>query len=132
MYKQGDIVKVPFPFSDNRGSKPRPAIIISNSSVNKTQDVIMAQITAKPRKDEFSYNLNPEDLESPLPNPCQVRCHKIFIIEKKLIIKKLSYLSEEKQYELYKIITGKLAPEPTKTTTKDNKTKAQPKKANNN
>lgn len=63
MYKQGDIVKVPFLFSDDRGSKPRPAVIISNINVNNTNDVIMAQITAKPRKDNFSFHLNPEGLE---------------------------------------------------------------------
>ena len=57
-YNQGDIVLVPFPFTLGTSSKPRPAIVVSNSIVNKTQDVILAQITSKPRKDEFTYILD--------------------------------------------------------------------------
>jgi mRNA interferase MazF len=56
-YKQGDIVFVPFPFSDDTGSKFRPAIVISNNRVNNSLDIILAQITAKPRNDEFTPDL---------------------------------------------------------------------------
>ncbi|MBI2565163.1 type II toxin-antitoxin system PemK/MazF family toxin [Candidatus Woesearchaeota archaeon] len=38
MYEQKDIVLVPFPYSDLTGSKQRPALIISNSKINKTED----------------------------------------------------------------------------------------------
>jgi len=36
MYDQGDIVLLPFPYSDLTGSKQRPALIISNEKFNKT------------------------------------------------------------------------------------------------
>jgi len=53
-YIQGDIVLVPFPFTMGTSSKVRPAIVVSNSTVNNTEDVILAQITSKPRKDVFT------------------------------------------------------------------------------
>jgi len=40
VYKQKDIVIIPFPYSDLTGSKQRPALIISNNKINKTQDRI--------------------------------------------------------------------------------------------
>ncbi len=110
MYKQGDIVKVPFPFSDNTGSKSRPAIIKSNYIVNGTEDVILAQITSKPRSDNFSFPLNPVDLDTPLPNVSQIRCHKIFIVKKDLIVKKISHLKIEKQHELFQKIKKLIEP----------------------
>jgi mRNA-degrading endonuclease toxin of MazEF toxin-antitoxin module len=110
MYQQGDIVKVPFLYTDHTGSKPRPAIIISNEIVNRTDDVIMAQITSVQHNDAFTFHLNTEDLEKPLMNKCQVRCHKIFIVNKKLIIKPLSHLKSEKQTELFQKICSVLLP----------------------
>jgi hypothetical protein len=47
-YNQGDIVLVPFPFTIGTSW---PAIVVSNSTVDNTEDVILAQITYKPRKD---------------------------------------------------------------------------------
>ena len=37
MFKQGDIVLVEFPFSDGEGNKIRPALVISNISINHVQ-----------------------------------------------------------------------------------------------
>lgn len=90
---QGDIVLVPFPFTIGTSSKPRPAIVLSNSLVNRTQDVILAQITSKPRNDDFSYFLENSDLTTPLHLSSQVRCHKVFTMEKTQIIKKISSLN---------------------------------------
>ena len=45
-YKRGDIVLVNFGFSEGKGSKKRPALIISNDSYHKNrQEVIAAAIT---------------------------------------------------------------------------------------
>ncbi|WP_299290002.1 type II toxin-antitoxin system PemK/MazF family toxin [uncultured Mucilaginibacter sp.] len=45
-YKQGDVVLLPFPFTNQQGSKVRPGIVVSNSLVNQTsKDVIIVQLT---------------------------------------------------------------------------------------
>lgn len=93
-YDQGDIVLVPFPFTIGTSSKVRPAIVVSNSTVNITQDVILAQITSKPRRDSFTYNLENDKLSDSLNLSSQVRCHKIFVVQKTLIHKKISSLNQ--------------------------------------
>jgi mRNA interferase MazF len=93
-YDQGDIVLVPFPFTMGTSSKVRPAIVVSNSIVNNTQDVILAQITSKPRRDSFTYILENDKLSDSLNLSSQVRCHKIFVVQKTLIHKRISSLNQ--------------------------------------
>jgi mRNA interferase MazF len=42
-YNQGDIVLLPYPYTDLSNTKQRPAVIISKDSVNK-QNCIVAKI----------------------------------------------------------------------------------------
>ena len=35
-FSQGDIVIIPVPFTDNKGNKLRPAVVISNQLVHQT------------------------------------------------------------------------------------------------
>src|SRR3989344_6101245 len=51
MFNQKDIVIIPFPYSDLSLSKRRPALIISNEKINKTQDRICCLVTTKPNKE---------------------------------------------------------------------------------
>jgi len=47
-YKQGDVVLAPFPFTDQRGSKQRPAVVLSGVSYNRSHpDIILAPITSQ-------------------------------------------------------------------------------------
>lgn len=90
MYKQGDIVAVRYPFSDDfKKSKLRPAIVVSNDKSNSIDnDIIICQITSKPRNDYFSFALSSQKLLLPLPKNSEIRCNKIITIRKELIIGK--------------------------------------------
>lgn len=47
-YNIGDVVLVPFPFTNLRSSKRRPAVVVSNESYqNKRPDVILMAITSQ-------------------------------------------------------------------------------------
>ena len=53
-YNKGDIVLVPFPFSDQTATKKRPAVIISSDRYNNTSLILLLwQLPAKLAK---SYN----------------------------------------------------------------------------
>jgi len=47
-YKFGDIVLVPFPFTDQSTSKKRPAVIISSNTYNqKRPDIVIMAVTSQ-------------------------------------------------------------------------------------
>ncbi|MGH2552141.1 MAG: type II toxin-antitoxin system PemK/MazF family toxin, partial [Chitinophagaceae bacterium] len=55
---KGDIVVVPFPFSDLSGAKKRPALVLADLPGN---DIILCQITSRFRKDRFAVELSQID-----------------------------------------------------------------------
>ncbi len=49
-YNRGDVVLVPFPFSDQTTTKKRPAVIISSNTYNDTsRDIVIMAITSQAR-----------------------------------------------------------------------------------
>lgn len=90
MYQRGDIVSVPFPFTDLSQSKLRPALIVSNSLINRTEDVIVVMITSASREDGVSISLEDSDVSVPLPLHRVVRCYKLALLSQTLIQRTIS------------------------------------------
>lgn len=99
-YSRGDIVLIPFPFTDLRDSKMRPAIVVSNATVNRTNDLILAQITSQIKNDNFRFEIRDADVTRPLNGYSEIRCHKIFTGSKSIIKMKISSLKPHKQIDL--------------------------------
>lgn len=60
-YQRGDVLLVPFPFSDLSATKVRPAVVISSRQYHSTQpDLLLAAITSKgsAAPDLFDYPLS--------------------------------------------------------------------------
>ena len=48
IYSFGDVVLVPFPFTDQTATKKRPAVVVSSAEYNKTRpDVILMAVTGQ-------------------------------------------------------------------------------------
>ena len=95
---KGDIVVIPFPFSDLSQSKKRPAIIITSF---KGEDVILAQITSKNISDNYSIFLSQKDfIEGKLSVESNIRPNKLFTASKTLILYKIGSIKEEKSTEV--------------------------------
>jgi mRNA interferase MazF len=55
---QGDVLLVPFPFTDQQATKRRPAVVVSGKIYNQTHpDIILAPITSQIRPDPDSVLL---------------------------------------------------------------------------
>lgn len=93
MYEQGEIVLIPFPYSDLSGSKQRPALILSNSLLNKTSDRICCLITSNPLSEGLTIN-NSDFQEGKLPFKSLVKPQRLFTIDKRIIRKKLCKINK--------------------------------------
>ena len=96
-YRRGDIVLVPFPFTDLSSSKRRPALVISPDTFNdQVADLVVAAITSQ-LTNEHAVTIGQSDcIEGILPKVSVVKLAKVFTIHSTLVIKKLCVLREEK------------------------------------
>lgn len=94
---KGDVVVLPFPFTDLSSSKKRPAVILASPQGN---DYIMLQITSKNVKDNYAIPLLQSDfLSGSLQQDSNIRPNKIFTLEQSLILYKAGHLTENKLKE---------------------------------
>ncbi|MBM4285382.1 MAG: type II toxin-antitoxin system PemK/MazF family toxin [Deltaproteobacteria bacterium] len=87
---KGDVVVVPFPFSDLTDTKRRPALVITALEGN---DVILSQITSQFVKDRYSFEIGDQDFqEAGLNKKSNVRPNRLFTADSFIIIKKVGSL----------------------------------------
>lgn len=91
------------PYTDRFQKENRPALIISNRFINNTLDCIFLQITSKLKNDEFSFLLSDEMVNFQFKARSEIRLHKIFVAEKRLIKKKIGTLHEDVFKEVIKL-----------------------------
>ena len=60
-FVKGDVVVLPFPYTDLSSSKKRPALVVATL---RGENIILAQITTKFREDEDVVNLKNSDFAS--------------------------------------------------------------------
>jgi len=95
---KGDIVVVPFPFSDLSQSKKRPALVLANIEGN---DLILSQITSQNVFDSYAIKIDDNDFdEGSLKRTSNIRPNKIFTADKDIILYKAGHLSNEKIKEV--------------------------------
>ena len=88
MFERGDIILIPFPYSDLTGVKKRPAMIVSNSNF-KGEDKICCLVTSNSPKDGILISGGLVG-EKKLPFKSWIKPHRIFTIDRRIIIKKLA------------------------------------------
>jgi mRNA interferase MazF len=94
MYKRGEIVLIPVPFSDLSSVKRRPVLVISNISYNCSgNDMIVVAITS--HLQQSGIVIESKDLiAGQLPKKSLIRCDKIYTLEQRIVIKQLGIVSD--------------------------------------
>ena len=96
-YKRGDIVLVPFPFTDFSTLKQRPALVISSSAFNRTRDdVILLALTSNLESADKGGNYALTDSErkqSGLPIDAVILTGKVMTIDRRLIRKVIGFVA---------------------------------------
>jgi mRNA interferase MazF len=105
-FVKGDIVVVPFPFSDLTTSKKRPALVIAELD---GEDRILCQITSKDNGTHSIQITQADCIDGGLDRTCNVRSSKIFTADKKIIIRRVGHLNHQKVHiiieELKKVLS---------------------------
>lgn len=92
-FVKGDIVVLPFPFSDLSSSKKRPALVLANL---KGDYIILCQITSQYVKDEYALALNNIDfVKGSLNRVSNIRSNRLFTAEKSIIIRKVGTIKTD-------------------------------------
>ncbi|MFH1050879.1 MAG: type II toxin-antitoxin system PemK/MazF family toxin [bacterium] len=102
LFTVGDIVIIPFPYSDMSKSKLRPALIVGE--IDK-KDYIMLQITSKSYDDKQSIIISKNDLSSGNLNfDSYVKYSKIFTGSDTLVVKVIGTLRPKKVNEIISLL----------------------------
>ncbi len=104
-YERGNIILVPFPFSDQSTTKKRPAVVISSDDYNENSpDIIIMAITSRIEQAFYMGECFIENWQDAgLLRPSSTK-PAISTIEKSLILKKLGRLSPRDLIAIDKVL----------------------------
>ncbi|MBZ9787861.1 type II toxin-antitoxin system PemK/MazF family toxin [Psychroflexus sp. CAK57W] len=89
--KKGDIVLIPFPFTDLSGTKNRPAIVL----ISTDEDVTICFMTTQLKwKSKFDVRIKPSEVNG-LKKESLIRLNKMATVNKDLVIGLLGHLEEK-------------------------------------
>ncbi|MBI2487328.1 MAG: type II toxin-antitoxin system PemK/MazF family toxin [Deltaproteobacteria bacterium] len=99
-FVRGDVVVVPFPFSDLTQAKRRPALIVAEL---KGDDLILCQITSRQIKDSYAILIDDSDFETgTLKQKSNVRPNRLFTADRQIILYRAGHLNPVKSLKLSK------------------------------
>lgn len=97
-FVKGDVVVVPFPFSDLSTAKRRPALVIAALTGD---DVILCQITSRAVADSYAIPITDSDFATGgLHQDSNVRPNRLFTADSNIILYRVGTLSTTKVREI--------------------------------
>ena len=104
---RGDVVLTQFPFTDLSGSALRPALVVSQRQIG--QDVVLVAISSVLRGSMISTDrtvdiLHPEFKLTGLRIASVIRAHKLAVVERQVIVRRLGRIGPQLQTEVDKLL----------------------------
>ncbi|MBW4549810.1 MAG: type II toxin-antitoxin system PemK/MazF family toxin [Aphanocapsa sp. GSE-SYN-MK-11-07L] len=97
-FVKGDIVVVPFPFSDLTNAKRRPALVVATLTRN---DLILCLITSQTTNDQYAVAISNNDFETgSLNRNSYVKSNRLFTANEQIIAYKVGNLTTDKINEV--------------------------------
>ena len=89
-FTKGDVVIVPFPFSDLSNAKRRPALVVATLT---RQNLILCMITSKSSNDQYVTAISNSDfLSGTLDRDSYVKANRVFTANETIIVYKAGTL----------------------------------------
>ena len=93
-FVKGDVVVMPFPFSDLSASKKRPALVLADLPGD---DVILCQITSQHIRDTDAIELKDSDMVAGnLKQASNIRPNRLFTADKAIVAYKIGSVTTAK------------------------------------
>lgn len=103
-FVKGDVVVIPFPFSDLSQSKRRPALVLAEADA---QAVILCQITSQSVRDADAIVLEAGDFQSgSLKARSNIRPNRVFTADRRIILYRAGHLNDDKTSEVVNRLVG--------------------------
>lgn len=104
MYEQGEILIVPFPFSDLSTIRQRPVLVLSKKEDNiNSEDIITCGITSSLKESKYSILIENKNLQrGEIPKKSRIKVNKLFTIHKNIVIKSLARINFKTWQEVKK------------------------------
>jgi mRNA interferase MazF len=81
-FKQGDVIKVPFPYTDRPTRKSRPALVVSRSKLEELHGLLWVVMITSAQNKAWPKDITVSNLKKAgLPSPSVIRTVKIATIE---------------------------------------------------
>ena len=91
---KGDVVVIPFPFSELSQSKRRPALVLAQL---EGDDAILCQITSKTIKDTYAISIDETDFEAGnLKQSGNIRPNRLFTADSHIILYRAGHIRNDK------------------------------------
>ncbi|MDR3691319.1 MAG: type II toxin-antitoxin system PemK/MazF family toxin [Fimbriimonas sp.] len=103
----GDVVIVPFPFSDLTQTKRRPALVLASLDGD---DLILCMITSRNVRDRYAMQLDdPDFVTGGLPVPSNIRPSRLFTADAGIVTSVVGRISSKKLQETLVSVANLLA-----------------------
>ena len=103
-FVRGDVVVLPFPFTDLSATKKRPALVIS---VLEGDDLIVCQITGQVVRNSYVVELGGGDIVGGrLDGLSYIRPNKVFTSDKSIICYKIGKITPLKMKQVEEKLSG--------------------------
>ena len=101
VFVKGDVVIVPFPFSDLSATKRRPALILTDPALDEFGDCILAQITSRQKEDDRAIPIDENDFEDgALRCASNIRPNKLYTGNESVVLYKAGSLRADRLREI--------------------------------
>lgn len=94
----GDVVVLPFPFSDLSQTRRRPALVLANLAGD---DLILCMVTSQDVRDQYAISLDESDFTSGrLPVASNIRPSRLLTVDSALVEHVAGHVSKPKMAEV--------------------------------
>jgi mRNA interferase MazF len=101
-YNPGDLVGIPFPYSDLKTEKRRPVLVITPP--DRHGDFICAAVTSVPMP-EYAVAIDNTSMSTgDLPRQSWIRCDKLFTLSRSLVVRHYGSLN----YTVFDVVREKI------------------------